>query len=77
MEKIKLQIEILKIKLTFFSALTGGISFLFINIDKLERLLSISALYIIFSIIYLYTFLGVFINLSSLSDKDKYEELKK
>jgi hypothetical protein len=30
MEKIKLQIEILKIKLTFFTGLTGGVSYLFL-----------------------------------------------
>ena len=75
MEKVKLQIEILKIKLTFFSALTGGVSFLFVNADKLEKFLSLSALYIIFSTMYLYAVIGIFVNLTYLSDK--YKEIER
>ena len=38
MEKIKLQIDILKIKLAFFTGLAGGVSYLFLHIDKLKIL---------------------------------------
>ena len=75
MEKVKLQIEILKIKLTFFSALASGLSFLFVNIDKLEKFLSLSTLYVIFSTMYFYAVIGVFVNLTYLSDK--YKEIER
>ena len=51
MEKIKLQIDILKTKLTFFSGLSGGISYLFLNIDKLE-IFNILILYFLFVMLF-------------------------
>jgi len=71
MEKVKLQIEVLKIKLTFFSALSSGLFYLFLNIDKLQSLINLTLLYIILFVLYLYAILGVFINLTYLSDKYK------
>ena len=74
MEKIKLQIEVLKIKLTFFSGLSGGISYLFLNIYKLH-IFNAYILYIIFVILFLYGLVGVLLNISFLNDK--YKELEK
>ena len=74
MEKIKIQIDILKIKLTFFSGLAGGVSYLFLNIDKL-KIFNAFFLYFLFVIIFLYGAVGVFTNISFLNDK--YRELEK
>jgi len=74
MEKIKLQIDILKIKLAFFTGLAGGVSYLFLHIDKL-KIFNLHLLYALFVIIFIYCFVGVFINLSFLNDK--YKELEK
>ena len=73
MEKIKLQVDILKIKLTFFTGLTGGVSYLFLNIEKLQ-LFNANILYFLFVILFLYSLVGVFINISFLNDK--YKELE-
>ena len=73
MENIKLQIDILKIKLTFFTGLAGGISYLFLNIEKLA-IFNAFVLYILFAILFLYSVIGVFINISFLNDK--YKELE-
>ncbi len=73
MEKIKLQIDILKIKLTFFTGLTGGISYLFLNIEKLD-IFNAFVLYVLFVLLFLYSVIGVFINISFLNDK--YKELE-
>jgi len=74
MDKIKLQIDILKTKITFFSSLAGGISYLFLNIEKL-KVLNVYFLYIFFTFSFIYSFIGVFNNLSFLNDK--YKELEK
>ena len=70
MEKIKLQVDILKIKLTFFTGLTGGVSYLFLNIEKLA-IYNTFVSYILFVLLFLYSVIGVFINISFLS-KNKY-----
>ncbi|WP_457750267.1 hypothetical protein [Sulfurimonas sp.] len=72
MERIKLQIEILKIKLTFFTGLSGGISYLFLNIYKLH-IFNAYILYVIFVLLFLYGLVGVLLNISFLNDK--YKEL--
>jgi len=73
MEKIKLQIDILKIKLTFFTGLTGGVTYLFLNIYKLH-VNNASILYLLFIVLFLYGLVGVLINISFLNDK--YKELE-
>ena len=73
MEKVKLQIEILKIKLTFFSGIFGGVSFMFLNIEKLEKIFNIYILYLSFGLMLFYSIIGIFTNMSLLSDK--YKEL--
>jgi len=73
MEKIKLQVDILKIKLTFFTGLSGGISYLFLNIYKLQ-ILNAYILYFLFVILFLYGLVGVLLNISFLNDK--YKELE-
>lgn len=73
MEKIKLQIDILKIKLTFFTGLTGGVSYLLLNMDKLT-IFNAFILYVLFALLFVYSVIGVFINISFLNDK--YKELE-
>jgi len=73
MDRLKLQIDILKIKLAFFSSLTGGTAYIILNVDKLD-FLNKPILYTIFASLLLYGALGVFINISFLNEK--YKELE-
>jgi len=73
MEKLKLQIDILKIKLTFFSSLAGGTVYIILNIDKLN-FLNKHILYTLFALLLIYSVLGVFVNISFLNEK--YKELE-
>ena len=73
MDKVKLQIDILKTKITFFTGLAGGVSYLFLNIEKL-KVFNTYFLYILFAISFLYSLIGVFNNLSFINDK--YKELE-
>ena len=72
MEKIKSQIDILKIKLTFFSSLVGATVYLFLNIFKLG-VLDIYLLLFVFVALLIYGIIGVFNSIVGLNLK--YEEL--
>ena len=74
MEKIKLQIDILKVKLTFFTGIFGGVAYMFLNIEKLNKIFNLSFLYFSFSSLLFYSIIGIFINMNLLSDK--YTEIE-
>lgn len=74
MEKIKIQIDILKTKLTFFTGVFGGVSYIFLSIEKLEKFFNTYFLYFSFSLLLLYSIIGIFTNMSFLNDK--YKEIE-
>ena len=69
------QIDILKIKLTFFVSLGGGSFYMLINMYKFIEKLEFGLIIVgILSLALMYAFIGVFINLRELNKK--YKEIE-
>jgi len=75
MEKIKLQTEIIKIKLTFFTGLAGGVAYLLLKLYNLK--VDITILYVLLIPILLYSDVGVLLNIGYINNKYKELELWK
>jgi len=75
-ELVKINIDILKTKLTFFASVVGGIMFLFINIDKINKFFNQYILAFGFIMIGFYGIIGVIKNLTELNRIKQKVELK-
>ena len=73
-EAIKIQVDILKVKLAFFSALMSGTIYLFLRFHYLEKFFNTYLLFFCFILILLYGIVGALTNLFELSKK--YKELQ-
>jgi hypothetical protein len=76
-EIIKAYIEIVKIKLVYFSSVLAGSAFIFLNFEKVVKFLNEYLIYLFLLILFIYGIIGIMKNLIELNSyKIKLGETK-